>query len=829
MKLIKRLLFIAISYIFISSCNDISLNGDMNGAIKDTAGNVFISSNTSLDYFRYLGKKSIFLLSNFNLDLTLSNNVDSASLKNVTANLSASTDRIFNGKDFKNLNLNLKLKNDIANVDFYGKMEDNLTGNLSGKIDLTDNSVQLNLDTLKILYNNFLLSNKGNVSINYSKDNISINNFDLARDGGEINIKGTLSRYGSQDLKINMSGVNAYDLSTNLFNIGKENALNGNFHLNAEITGNFIDPLAKVNIGADSINFRNKNIGMIIGNMRYADRDLNIDVRFLDSLINRNNPKLLLSGDVPIDLAFTGVQDRFVKDKQINLSLKAKDFDLSPVGNSFPMIENLTGDFNADLNVSGTPESLIPSGTFDIKNSSFILTPNNIEYLAGVKLSINNNKITIDSLKLANTPDIKDGGVITGKGSVSLKNFSIASVLIDLNGSLKVLSEDSKAVSPNIYGDLVIQTDGNIVYTMDSETSFLKAPIIIKEAKLIFPPTQSAYQNSSSNFVYRYVSNGITNNSREEDFERLIRQTRERESKISSSEPALNSLFNYSVNVQIQNEAVLRFVLSRELNQNLTAVLKGNIKYENIGGKTNVQGELTLLDGSTLEFLKTFEASGTIRFESDLSNPYLNITAVYRNYYTPPEAGGQEEPVEVKIKLNGLLKDLSTSFLQDKNNISVYVGSDDINNNKADVTKTINDAVMFILTGKFASDMSQQQQSQAINQSGALASSTATSLAGSLLGMVAQKISGGYVSSVELRSVGSTTKFNFIGKVNKFRYTIGGSTQVFQDLNQVNMQIEYPLLQNLLLRYERKEAINQTSTITNEMINEIGLKYRFEF
>ncbi len=808
---------------------NISLNGSMNGEIKNDNGDLYVSSNINMDYFRYLGKNNIYMLSNLNMGLNLSNNVDSVSLKNITASLSASADRMYAGKDFKKLDLLLGLKNDIANVDFSGKMEDNLSSNLSGKINLTDNSVQLNLDTLKILYNKFLLSNKGNISINYSRDNIGINNFVMARNGGEINVRGTLSRYGSQNLFVDITRISGYDLSTNLFDIGNGNALSGNIHLNANISGDFADPLAKINFGADSIEFRGKNIGMILGNMSYAGRNLNLDVRFLDSLIHRNQPELLLSGNIPVDLAFSGVQNRLVKNKQINLSLKANDFDLSPIGNAFPKIESLTGNVAANLILSGTTEDLIPSGFLTIKNSSFVLMPNNIEYLAGVKLSVNNNTITIDSLKLANTPGTKDGGIITGTGSIGLKNFSIASVLVNLNGSLKVLSEDSKAVSPGVYGDLIIQTEGNIVYTMDSGNSFLKAPLIVKQAKLIFPPTQSAYQSASRDFIYRYVVYNSDEQAKEGDFEKLIRESKVMNSGSNSNVPRLSSLFNYSISLQVQNEAVLKFVLSRELNQNLTAVLNGNIQYQNIGGKTNIQGELTLLDGSTLEFLKTFEASGTIRFENDLSNPFLNITATYKNYYTPPDAGSQEEPVEVKIRLAGLLKDLSTSFLQDKNNISVYVGSDNINNNKPDQTKTINDAVMFVLTGKFASDMTQQQQSQAINQSGSFASSTATSLAGSLLGMVAQKISGGYVSGVELRNVGSTTKFNLIGKVNKFRYTIGGSTQVFQDLSQVNMQIEYPLLQNLLLRYERKEAINQTSSITNAMINEIGLKYRFEF
>ena len=75
--------------------------------------------------------------------------------------------------------------------------------------------------------------------------------------------------------------------------------------------------------------------------------------------------------------------------------------------------------------------------------------------------------------------------------------------------------------------------------------------------------------------------------------------------------------------------ATIIFVLYKELNQNLTAVLKGDFLYERIDGKSNAQGELTLLEGSTLEFIKTLQAEGTIKFEGDLTNPNLNVTATY--------------------------------------------------------------------------------------------------------------------------------------------------------------------------------------------------------
>jgi len=270
----------------------------------------------------------------------------------------------------------------------------------------------------------------------------------------------------------------------------------------------------------------------------------------------------------------------------------------------------------------------------------------------------------------------------------------------------------------------------------------------------------------------------------------------------------------------------LKFAIARELNQNLTARIRGNIEYDNVGGKSSTKGELNLLEGSTLEFIKTLEASGTIRFENEVNNPYLNIVATYKNYYQPPETDSKEELVAVKIKLSGPLKDLSQNFKKDKNNIGVYVGSDNIDNNRQDDSKDPSDAVYFIVTGKFASDLSPQQKSQAVGTN--ITTSTATSFAGSLLGGFLNNYFGDAVRGVELRSVGQTTRFNLIGKVNKFTYTIGGSTDVFQDISQANVRIEYPIFKNFLIRVERKEAITQTN-IANEMINELGLKYRFEF
>jgi hypothetical protein len=814
--------------------NQFNIDGDMSGELKNKGNDISFSVNTNLNRLEYWEGNSVFFLDNFALNLDLKNDIDSTSMKNILANLQVTSDRIFAGADIKAVNLNLKLQNEFADINLSGNLEDHSNVKILGKADLSDGTIKLDLDSLIYAYNKFSLVNKGNVRINYSRDNIVIDNFDLIRNGGEIGIKGSLSRYGNQDLKLELTNINGKDLAANLLDMASDNSLNSNVHLSAEITGNFSNPIAVINLGLDSLSFRNKKLGYLKGELNYSDQNLAVDVHIIDSAKSKNEPLLLLSGNIPIDLSFTSVDERLIKSKQIDLKLTTSSLDLGPLGNSLPEIKKVGGYLTADLTLTGTFDNPDPNGIITINNGDFIMEANNLEYIAGIKLSVKGKNVNIDSLLIANPKGTPGGGVMTGSGSALLDNLSLASASISLSGDLKVMSNDSKESTPAVYGDLVIQSDGNIEITTDFKKYFVKAPVIVKVAQLFFPLDQTGYQNVSENFIYKFVEDTSKAAVKEQEFEKFLKLAKENRSKDNTGQDNSKTEFDYSITASFQNEAIIKFALAREFNQNLTARIRGNIQYDNIGGKTSTKGELNLLDGSTLEFFKTFEATGTIRFENELSNPYLNIVAMYKNYYQPPEGDTKEELVAVKIKLSGPFKNLSQNFSKDKNNIGVYVGSDNIDNNRQDETKQPPDAFYFIMTGKFASDLSQQQQSQAVgayktsNSLTSTATSTATALAGSLIGGYLNNVAGDAIRGVELKSVGQTTRFNLIGKIKNFNYTIGGSTDVFQDLSQANVKIEYPVFKNFLIRVERKEAITQT-TISSDMINELGLKYRFEF
>ncbi len=810
----------------------LQLNGNISGEINNNADSANISIITKFDYIKYWSERDVFFLSNLNLNLNLKNDLEDSTFSNINSSLHVTMDRLFVGSDFRNLYLDFKLNKNLAKIDMSAQMEDYLKTKLLGNIDFTDGTLRTDFKELNVSYNKYELKNSGDVVVDYSPENIRIENLKLVHNGGYISVNGNLSRNNQQDLKIQIKGMRGEDLSTNLLEVAADNSLGALINIGGEIKGNMQKPLINLTVDADSISFRKTNFGYLKSSFNYADQNLKIDLKFLDTTLYKKEPPLLLYGNVPINLSFASNQPRFPKSKPVNLTLAAKNFNLGALGNTLPMLNRLKGNLNTSLKIGGTIDNINPVGKVAITDADFFAAINNIEYTAGIIVDIKNQRIKIDSLLISNVKGVKGGGSISGGGYTDLKNFEFSSAHLELEGRLKVLSDASKAVSPGIYGDLIISTDKYIVFNSDGTRTKISAPIIVQEAKLTFPPPKSAFQNSADNYIYRFAADTSHADSSEMDFASLVKLSKEKNSTDSEEINEKPLALDYSVSVKIQNEAELQFILAKELNQNLTAYISGNFQYENIGGKSNAQGELKLLDGSTLQFLKTFDATGSIRFENELSNPYLNIVATYKNYYTPPDAEGKEEQVAVEIKLDGPLRDLSKNFSQNKDNIQVYVGADNITNNKPDPTKDVSDAVMFILTGKFPSDLTPQQQSQAVSQGSPVGQdafkSTAMSVGGSLLGGFLNQYLGNYVRGVELRSVGSTTKFNLVGKVKDFRYSIGGSTDVFQDLSQANVKIEYPILKNFLLRVERKDAITQTTT-SNDMINELGLKYRFEF
>jgi hypothetical protein len=813
------------------------IDGDLDGKINTNPDSINLSVTSSIPYIKYWNDSTVFFLSNLEIKSNFAKSLGTESFNDISLGLNTNCDQIFVGKYINNAALSFELNNGKSKLNLSGEYEDNTSLHLAGESEIGQDSIKLNLDTLEFAYKKLFLSNKEPIIADISESKVNFENFNLSNGKASLEIAGDLLKSGNQKLTLKINNLSGDVLSEDLLGMRAINALYANINFQVVVTGNYPNPVINSNLNIADITFKNKQLGNLVSSFSINNDLLETDLKFIEKGNSPDKPSLIIKGDVPVKLSKRDTTD--LDAKQINLTINANHFNLEAFGNTLPYLSELKGELSANLKVIGTGKQFNPAGTLAIRNVSFIFTKNDLKYKGFLKAELEPNLLKLDTLLIANAdPGMPAYRKLTLWGTADMNNLDIISSSFEANGNLQVLGFNSRSVSPSVYGQLVLATNGNLQFKMNKNGAFLEAPITVAETNLIFSPSQKAYSSNLNNYIYKFASDTSQNNG--ESFENLIKMSKANENNNKSGIPKIN--FNYRVKVNVRSGAKVVFILSKELNQSLTAILSGNFEYSNINGKTNFGGKLDLLDGSNLDFFKTFSAEGSVRFENELDNPYMDITATYTNYFYPAttEANGtgsssesqssssksgstNEELVAVKIKLQGPLKDLSKNFIQNKQNVTIYVGENNINNNIPSPVYNdapLTNAIVFIALGKFPNTESGTSQ-------GPL-ESTSNSLAGSLLGGFLNSYLGDYVRSVQLRKVGNTTKINLSGKVKEFRYSIGGSTDVFSDLSQTNIKIEYPITNSLLIRLERKESIGEFST-NNEMIDELGLKYKFEF
>ena len=114
---------------------------------------------------------------------------------------------------------------------------------------------------------------------------------------------------------------------------------------------------------------------------------------------------------------------------------------------------------------------------------------------------------------------------------------------------------------------------------------------------------------------------------------------------------------------------------------------------------------------------------------------------------------------------------------------------------------------------------------------GAMTENAAFSLLGSQLTSYLNSALGGLISNIKLNKYSGRDSYKllFSGKYNNIRYSFGGSfgqTDYLQ-LSKADIKVEYLFNPNFLIRLEQKSPIIETTT--EERVQELALKYKFEF
>lgn len=801
----------------------LDVDGKINGRYETSNEGVKFSLTTDINYFQFWNNKDVLFITGMYGSLSVENYFNTYTVADMNSAIKFSVERIFTGNDLTNIDFNAALKNNILNLSAGGIFETKFNGKIAGMADISGDQVKLALDSLSFVYNKLKISNDGKIAVDIRDNYYDIKKLTLATGNSKFDVSGTVALQGEQNLNLNLNNLSLKHIMSGISDGENNNPVDARISMTSNITGTFAAPVINGTINIADLLFKDKNFGDLGCTTSYKDKNLVFDVKIIDTASKSSAPKFSMAGNFPIDLAFSGAEKRLLEDRDLKVKILFNEFNLASLGNSIPKISDLQGKVNADLSFEGTLTNLKKAGYLNVTECSFFSDANYLPYNAGLKVSLTEDNLSIDQMFVENKSGVKTKGRINGKGSASFDGYKINSAEVRMNGDLTVLTEESKNSLPMLYGELYMATDGDAVFTYNKDKMFVSAPFEVRKADLVFPPLTTGFRSYNDQFIYKYPvyfdSAKIGKKSSLEKVKEAITQAAA--AKTATAVSSGSTLLDYDVSIKIKDDAKIVFVIHKESNLRLVAELSGNFKYENYNGVLNTFGELKLLEGSTLEFFKALEATGSMRFESDITNPYLNVIATYKDYYDPQSesnssSSSSQNEVTVKIKLASYLKDLSKN-LQSEDNVSIYMSAENLKNNVPDKTKGIKDAATFFLTGSFS-----------LKNTGT--GGFETSIAGSVVSNLLNSLTGDIVKTVSIKTVGSDTKFNLTGKYGGFKYTIGGDKGVLEDLSKANIKVEHPLIENFLLRLERKQTvIDNYSSNPEQMYFELGLKYRYEF
>lgn len=801
---------------------DLEVDGDINGMINRKGDLLSLSLDMDVNYFQLLKMGKLYFTSGFKFNAVLSNDFSIPFPQSFRSDLNLSIRELYLANKLRNIKLEMSVDDKLIRLNYKGKFDDYALAEFSGDIKLLDNSISLVLDSLYLKCYDYDLRNVNDVDILYSDNRFYINNFVMSHHPSKIELSGNYSLIDDHNLTLKIENLKGKELSNKILYLPREAIVSSNINLSAYWQGTAQSPLLNMNLTADNIKIRNKRLGSLLTTGSYSSGVLRFDVDVLDTLYDMENPILSANGLVPVNLSI-GSQELNNEASDFKLSFYSQDFDLTMIGGAITQLRELQGKLSAQVEISGDPDNPNYSGFADLNNVSSILLANNIMYNAHGKAILDNENIYIDSVYIRNVPGILGGGTLYGSGTISHNNLSIEKIIFHANGTLKTLTKETRAVSPTIFGDLAIQTTGDLVYIFEDGSSTFDADLLIKDgADITISTGHSVFTNTSDKLIYRHKEYYDAFGGRS-IIDSLISVSNQQLNRFNKGRIERENL-NLRVKISVEDDAKMVLELAPEFDQNLTAYLGGEIQYNLNNDITSVQGAFNLLEGSRLQFIKPLDARGTISFFEELDNPYLDVMATYRAYYegaSDTTVAGTEKEVEIRIRLEGPLKELQENFRNQKN-IEVYVRENQLADFQLDATRTSSDALMFIITGVFTDDATPQQRT--------FVASMITSLAGSLLGTLLNDIAGDLIQSVRLQTIGTETKFSLFGKIGILRYEIGGTSRVFQDFSRANLKIELPTpnLRNLIWRVQRRDPFLGTAAY-GEMINEFGVKYTFDF
>jgi hypothetical protein len=829
----------------------------LNGTVKGSSESMSITGNGAInDFFIGTTKGGILLKSG-----TVAFAFDSLSTAMTLERLHGTADIIIdsgliNTKALQNIRFGIGYSQMRSRISLSGLFDSLYDCHILGGISVQPHTYAFDFDSVIISMGSYRWTNEQDVQLRLNYDGLRIMHGVMRRNNEYVSVNGAL-------LPDDMYDITAQVKNFDLQNLGQwfqvkelekpELGFKGTANFDVALTGSSTAPAIDLTASLHNVAFKQSQIGEITTGLSYNNQTATINANVkrtpADSL-----PTLMINGTLPINLAFTGVEDRF-PDREEHITIKSDRFNLAVIDPLIPDIENLTGSFRCNVVLAGTPKHPQYEGFIAIDDTRFLLAPNNISYILNAELEPRNDSIIVKSLSLKNVPEKKISGTALFTGSISIKDFRINSFNLRASGQLLLMTDATRRSNPNMYGTLFTEiSPEGLLLQGTLERPFLSGKLFVKEASLTFPPTKSIEAVRTDLALPYTIIDDTTHvtvsDEKRSRFYAAVDST-VTQSVISKRESPLLERLRYRLDIETAGLTALTMIFTPTTGEELYAELEGKVNAINDQGTPNLYGSIEISSRSYYNFFKRFDATGKLKFVGRWDNPELDILATYEGYAqitqdmlteakspgtttSTTTIQGAEQKVIVQLKISGTRYEPQ---LQISMKVQFEPGKEPVDwASQSKNTDVQSDAISFIITGKFKDQLTSSERQDITN----LGSSTGSTIASSLISSIfsdALKREFPFVRRAEVNYSGGNfqegTSVNVSVTPGIGNLRVGG--RILNDIGNANISYQVSFgdilrtssIRNFFFEFQRK--VEGENPEDRKLTNEARIFYRFSF
>jgi translocation and assembly module TamB len=362
---------------------------------------------------------------------------------------------------------------------------------------------ELRLNRMQLRFDSTVWSSTRSSVIHWGEAGFDIDKLELRNQTtGRIYVDGLIPKTGRANVEVAVDNFAVEDLiSLAQSNIPAQGLVS--FDVKAEGTAE--DPTFSGSFGTQNFLYQGTPVPEIHGTLSYADQTL---TGRADAMRAGEQSFLLAQGTIPINLAFSGVTgSRILKDRQIDLAIKADSLPLDLVPQINTYVTNLKGHAMADFKVNGTLNRPEVTGHFTLGEGQARLAKLGVNLTKiGASIHMLRDTVVIDSLVAYSNGKIAVTGGL-GIGSFRAPSFDLklfannAVLLLNDDGYLKAnlnLAVTGPFTDTHVGGDLrlldgviyVPKSDGKKIIGASDPALFSVLDTAVAANREIFP-TQS--------------------------------------------------------------------------------------------------------------------------------------------------------------------------------------------------------------------------------------------------------------------------------------------------------------------------------------------------